>query len=90
MKSPFNRMSYRGKIVLVPGVGNDRPVIGDTQITVLEVLDDLAAGKSYDEVLADFPQLTKEDILNCFAYITDEGRELTRVQPAAAQANLVV
>ena len=82
MKLLFNRMSYRGKIVLVPGVGNDRPVIRDTQITVLEVLEALAAGKSYEEVLTDFPQLTKEDILNCFAYVTDEGRDLTRVQPA--------
>ncbi len=62
--------------------------IRDTQITVLEVLDELAAGKSYEEVLVDFPQLTKEDILNCFAYITDERCELTRVQPADVKAKL--
>jgi len=48
------------------------------RITVKDVLEYLADGMTVDELLADFPELTVEDVRACFAYAA--GR-LTR--PAA-------
>ena len=41
------------------------------RITVYDVLSYLAAGVTIEEVLADFPQLTRDDILACFAFAAD-------------------
>jgi uncharacterized protein (DUF433 family) len=35
---------------------------------VSDVLDALASGASFDELLADFPHLAREDVLACLAY----------------------
>lgn len=39
-----------------------------TRITVGEVLGALASGLSESEVIVEFPQLTHEDLLACFAF----------------------
>jgi uncharacterized protein (DUF433 family) len=38
------------------------------RITVYDVLDSLASGMSVEEILADFPDLTAEDIRACLAF----------------------
>lgn len=43
------------------------------RITVGDVLSYLASGMSYEEVLDDFPDLTREDILACLAYAADRA-----------------
>jgi uncharacterized protein (DUF433 family) len=40
-------------------------------MTVDDVLSYLAAGMSYEQILADFPSLTQDDILACLAYAAD-------------------
>ena len=45
-----------------------KPCIRDTRITVYDVLDWLSAGMTYDEILSDFPELTRQDILACLAF----------------------
>jgi uncharacterized protein (DUF433 family) len=45
-------------------------------MTVLDVLEYLAGGMTYDEILADFPYLTEEDIRACLAFAADRVREL--------------
>jgi uncharacterized protein (DUF433 family) len=35
---------------------------------VIDVLDALAAGAGIDELVADFPYLTREDVAACLAY----------------------
>jgi len=47
-----------------------------------DVLSYLAAGMSEDEILADFPSLTREDIRACLAYAA-EREHLLRSTPAA-------
>jgi len=47
-------------------------------MTVYDVLSYLAAGMSPQEILADFPYLTEEDILACLSYAADRERH-TRV-----------
>jgi uncharacterized protein (DUF433 family) len=46
------------------------------------VLEYLAGGMSEDEILADFPQLTREDIRACLAYAAERERR-TLSTPAA-------
>ena len=45
-----------------------KPCIRGLRITVGDVLGYLASGMTIDEILDDFPDLTKEDILACLAY----------------------
>ena len=61
-------MDY-GKIITVEaGKRSGKPCIRGMRITVYDVLGYLASGMSYEEVLADFPDLTREDILACLAF----------------------
>jgi uncharacterized protein (DUF433 family) len=41
------------------------------RITVYDVLSYLAAGDSIEEILENFPMLTKEDVLACLAFAAD-------------------
>ena len=45
-----------------------RPSLRGLRIRVKDVLDLLAAGASHDEILEDFPELEKEDILAVLEY----------------------
>jgi uncharacterized protein (DUF433 family) len=47
------------------------PCIRDTRITVSAVLGQLAAGRSVDEVAADYPQLDREDVLAARAHAAE-------------------
>ena len=49
------------------------------RITVYDVLSYLAGGMSVEEVLADFPYLTREDILACRAFAADREHFVTYV-----------
>lgn len=45
------------------------------RITVYDVLSYLASGMTGAEILADFPELTREDILACLSYAADRERK---------------
>jgi uncharacterized protein (DUF433 family) len=75
-------MDYRDRIVIDPEVRFGKPSVRGTRITVGDVLSYLAGGMSEDEVLADFPQLAREDIRACLAFAADRERRLMSV-PAA-------
>ncbi len=45
-------------------------------MTVTDVLEYLAGGMSEEEILADFPDLTKEDIKACLAFAAERERKL--------------
>ncbi len=53
-----------------------KPCVRDTRITVYEVLGWLSAGMTYSEIIADFPELTREDILACLAFAAQRERSL--------------
>ncbi|MFP4469269.1 MAG: DUF433 domain-containing protein [Bacteroidales bacterium] len=55
-----------------------KPCIRQTRITVYDVLSWLAAGMSYADILNDFPELTKKDILACLAFAADRERKLQK------------
>ena len=52
-------------ITMDPAICNGRPVVKGTRITVQTVMEFLAAGDSVDDVLEEYPALTREDVLAC-------------------------
>lgn len=56
------------KIIVHPDICNGRPTIEGTRIAVRTVLEFLSAGDSIDNVLAEYPTLTRDDVLTCLAY----------------------
>ena len=76
-------MDYRGRITIEPGKRSGQPCIRGLRMTVSDVLDYLAGGMSEDEVLADFPDLEREDIRAALARANFEllvGFQLTQDQ----------
>jgi uncharacterized protein (DUF433 family) len=62
---------YHQRIVLDPEIRFGKPLVRGTRITVGDVLGYLAGGMSEQEILSDFPQLTREDIRACLAFAAD-------------------
>ena len=62
---------WRDRITTDPEVMLGKPVIARTRITVEQVLRKLAAGMSIEEVLRDYPRLTRDDVLAALAYASD-------------------
>ena len=69
-------MDYSKIITIEPGKRSGKPTIRGTRMTVTDVLEYLAGGMSEEEILADFPDLTKEDIKACLAFAADRERKL--------------
>ncbi len=67
---------WRSRITIEPGKRGGRPCIRGMRITVYDVLSYLAAGMSIDEILNDFPYLTREDIQACLAYAAERERSM--------------
>lgn len=68
-------MDWRERIRIDPAICHGRPCVKGTRIWVSLVLDLLAAGDSVEEILHEYPQLTREDVLACIAYGAEAARE---------------
>jgi uncharacterized protein (DUF433 family) len=66
-------MDYTAFITLEPGKRSGQPCIRGMRITVRDVLEYLAGGMTVEEVLEDFPELTRDDIRACFAYAAEHS-----------------
>ena len=64
-------MDYAELITIEPGKRSGQPCVRGMRIAVRDVLEYLAGGMTTDEVLADFPELTPEDIRACLAFAAD-------------------
>lgn len=69
-------MDYGKHIAISPDIRSGKPCVNGTRITVFDVLDYMAGGMSVDDILADFPQLSRESIQACLAYAADRERRL--------------
>jgi uncharacterized protein (DUF433 family) len=76
-------MDYRNVIRVTPGKRSGQPCIRDTRITVGDVLGYLAAGMTPAEIVADFPELSTDDVLASLAFAADRERGTIIVPPAA-------
>jgi len=72
-------MSYEDIITIEPGKRGGKPCIRGLRITVYDVLDYLASGMKEGQILADFPDLTAEDIRACLAFAADRERRLMSI-----------
>ena len=62
------------RISIDPSIRFGKPSVRGPRITVGDILGYLAGGMSEAEVLADFPQLTKDDIRACLTYAAERER----------------
>ena len=69
-------MNYKDIITIEPGKRGGKPCIRGMRITVYDVLEYLASGMSYDEILADFPYLTRADIFACLSYAANREHNM--------------
>jgi uncharacterized protein (DUF433 family) len=53
-----------------------RPCIRNTRITVYDILGWLGSGMSFEDVLNDYPELTREDIKASLLFAADRERKL--------------
>lgn len=74
---------YRTIITLEPGKRGGKPCIRGLRITVQDVLGWLAAGMSAEQIVTDYPELTKDDVLACLAFAADREKHAAWVRVAA-------
>lgn len=74
-------MDYREIITIEPGKRGGRPCIRGMRITVYDILGWLASGMTNKEIVAEYPELTQDDIRAALAFAADREHTLTR--PAA-------
>ena len=67
-------MDYKEIITIELGKRGSKPCIRGMRITVYDILDYLASGMNYQEILEDFPYLTQDDILACLKYAAERER----------------
>ena len=64
------------RITLEPGKRGGRPCIRGLRISVYDILGMLSDGMSQEEVLDDFPELDREDIMAALAYAADREHQV--------------
>ncbi len=69
MNDLLNRISVN------PQVCGGKPCVRGTRIWVSLLLDFLASGSSMEEILGEYPQLTRDDLLAAIAYGAEMSRE---------------
>ncbi len=76
---------YTQIITVEPGKRGGKPCIRGLRITVYDVLEYLASGMTEDEILADFPDLQREDIRASLAFAADRERRLLSLPPTCGR-----
>ena len=69
-------MRWQDRMAVSPGVRSGKPCVRGTRITVYDVLEYLAGGMTEAQILADFPDLTVDDIRACLAFAASRERRL--------------
>lgn len=62
---------WKDRIVVDPAVLVGKPVIKGTRLAVEFIVDLLAQGWTYDEVMENYPGLTRQDILACLSFASE-------------------
>ena len=75
-------MSTLDRITMEPGKRGGKPCVRGLRITVYDVLNWLASGRSEAEILADYPELQAEDIRACLAFAAQREHHGSLVRAA--------
>lgn len=65
---------YRSIVTLEPGKRGGKPCVRGLRITVQDVLGWLAMGMTPEDIVADYPELTRDDVMACLAYAADREK----------------
>jgi len=66
---------YPERIVRNKAICGGEPVFAGTRVTLRTILASLASGDSPEEILADFPSLTKDDVRAAIAFAAASAEE---------------
>ena len=66
-------MNFKDIITIEPGKRGGKPCIRGLRMTVYDVLEYLSSGMSQQEILDDFPYLTKDNILACLRFAEENN-----------------
>lgn len=66
--------SLLSRITINPDICHGKPVIRNLRYPVESLLEYLAGGDAIEDVLAEFPDLEREDLLACLAFATQSLR----------------
>jgi uncharacterized protein (DUF433 family) len=80
------RTMFSERILQDPNVAFGKPVIRGTRIPVEVILEYLAHNPNFNELLADYPRLTMDDIKACFDYAQSLVEAAPRTGEATAQS----
>ena len=69
-------VDYSTWITIEPGKRGGKPCMRGLRITVYEVLEYMAGGMTEDQILSDFPDLSREDLRACLAFAAARERRL--------------
>ena len=81
-QATLHYMDWKQRITIDPEKRGGKPCIRGFRMTVYDVLEYLASGMSEEEILKDFPDLTREDIHACLAFAADRERKLVSIPPS--------
>jgi len=71
----ISTMNYRERIVRDPRIVGGEPILKGTRVTLKTVLASLAEGATTEDILADFPTLTEEDVRAAIAFAAASAQE---------------
>ena len=69
-------MNFTDRINVNPEIRSGKPCIKGTRITVYDILEYLAGGMTENDILQDFPSISKEDIMAVYAFVAARERRL--------------
>ncbi|CAN1495412.1 COG2442 Uncharacterized conserved protein [Flavobacteriaceae bacterium] len=69
-------IDYKQYITINPEIRFGKPIIIGTRITVFDVLNWLANGMTFDEIILDFPELNENHIKACLSYAADREHKI--------------
>lgn len=72
-------IKYQEIIKRDPNKRFGKPCIRETRIAVYDVLNWLANGMTFENIITDFPELTQNDILACLSYAADKEHKIESV-----------
>jgi uncharacterized protein (DUF433 family) len=75
----MGRSAWQQRVVADPTVHHGEPCIRGTRIPVRIIVGSLADGYSPDQIIAEYPQLTREDIQSALAYAAEVLHQETLV-----------
>jgi uncharacterized protein (DUF433 family) len=64
-------MNYKDRITADPNIMLGKPIIKGTRITVDLILKKLSGGFTIEDLLKDYPHITREDVLAAIGYASE-------------------